>query len=319
MKRIISFVILFFSLLGFGFAQTVVFWTDNVDALPIKVYMNGRYIGSITKAYRNSPNCYTSGCVTIKPPYSSNTWRAESESLGAETSGRYSLVNGCNSFQLFAGGRKLSQNPYSNNNQTSSNNANTSTTLTDPGPSAAGAVGALLLIADVLLNSDMYISAIGSDYYSGLEFGLRNNWNSHICFEQTAAWRYSLEKPLFPPFHTDTYGENPFWGDYNYRKRSNWGCNFRMLYNFFDRDRVFGRDKPFMINPYIGFGCDYMQYDGFFTSGVVGFTFGSRRVKMDCRYSFGYDFRYQRVPVNQLQIGLIVAYQYYKFGIFRKH
>ena len=316
MKRALFFALFLLCLFGQLSAQTVVFWTDNVDALPIKVYMNGSYIGSITKAYGRDPGCYTSGCVTKRPPYKSNTWRAVSESLGTETTGRYSLVDGCNSFQLFSGGRRLNYNPYQ---------SSTPTQPTNPPPtppsSGAGLAGLVLIVSEVILNSDLYVSGIASDYYSGLEFGFRNNWNSHISFEQTVAWRYTLDKPLLSPFHTDTYGPNQFLGEMglSYRKRSNWGCNFRFLYNFLDRDAVFSRYKPFMINPYIGFGCDYMQYDGFFTSAVAGFTFGSRRVKMDCRYTFGYDLRYQRIPVNQLQLGLIVAYQYNKFGFFKRH
>ena len=303
-------------------AQTVVFWTDNVDALPIKVYMNGNYIGSITKAYRGDPGCYTSGCVTKQPPYKSNTWRAVSESLGAETSGRYSLVNGCNSFQLFSGGRKLDHNPYQNSSSISDNSETQPSNNGSGGGDGAGAAfaglgivvaGLAVVAGEVILNSDLYVSGIASDYYSGLEFGFRNNWNNHISFEQTVAWRYTLDKPLIPSLHTNTFDNM---NGYDYGNRSNWGCNFRLLYNFMGRGRVFSRNHKFMLNPYVGFGCDYMQYDGFFTSAVAGFTFGNYRVKMDCRYTFGYDFRNQRIPVNQIQLGLIVTYQFYKFGFF---
>ena len=323
MKKKLLYLFILFITSGTSFAQTVVFWTDNVDALPIKVYMNGSYIGSITKAYRSVPDCYTSGCVTKQPPYKSNTWRAVSESLGAETTGKYSLVNGCNSFQLFSGDRKIDHNPYQNSTSNNDNSGSSSSNNGDYGGAGSALAGLGIVVAglavvagEVILNSDLYVSGIAADYYSGLEFGFRNNWNNHISFEQTVAWRYSLEEPLFPPFHTDTYGNNPFLGDYDYRKRSNWGCNFRLLYNFMDRGRVFSRNHKFMLNPYIGFGCDYMQYDGFFTSAVAGFTFGNYWVKMDCRYTFGYDFRNQRIPVNQIQLGLIVTYQFYKFGFF---
>lgn len=304
------------------FAQTVVFWTDNVDALPIKVYMNGSYIGSITKAYRSDPGCNTSGCVTKKPPYKSNTWRAVSESLGAETTGQYSLVNGCNSFQLFSGGRKLDHNPYQNSSSTSDNSDTQPSNNGSGGGDGSGAAlaglgivvaGLAIVAGEVILNSDLYVSGIASDYYSGLEFGFRNNWNNHISFEQTVAWRYTLDKPLISSLHTNTFDNM---NGHEYRNRSNWGCNFRLLYNFMGRGRVFSRNHKFMLNPYVGFGCDYMQYDGFFTSAVAGFTFGNYRVKMDCRYTFGYDFRNQRIPVNQIQLGLIVTYQFYKFGFF---
>lgn len=317
-KKLLILSILLFSS-GIVLSQTVVFWTDNVDALPIKVYMNGSYIGSITKAYRSDPGCYSSGCITKQPPYKSNTWKAVSESLGAETSGRYSLVNGCNSFQLFSGGRKLDHNPYQNSSSTYYNNETPSSNGGGGGAGSALAglgivvVGLAVVAGEVILNSDLYVSGIASDYYSGLEFGFRNNWNNHISFEQTVAWRYTLDEPLIPPFHTNTIDDV---NGYNYRGRSNWGCNFRLLYNFMGRGRVFSRNHKFMLNPYVGFGCDYMQHDGFFTSAVAGFTFGNYRVKMDCRYTFGYDFRNQRIPINQIQLGLIVTYQFYKFGFF---
>ena len=320
MKKNLLILSVLLSISGAVLSQTVVFWTDNVDALPIKVYMNGSYIGSITKAYRSVPDCYTSGCVTKQPPYKSNTWRAVSESLGAETTGKYSLVNGCNSFQLFSGGRKLDHNPYQNSTSNNDNIGSSSSNNGDYGGAGSALAGLGIVVAglavvagEVILNSDLYVSGIASDHYSGLEFGFRNNWNKHISFEQTVAWRYTLDEPLITALHTNTFEET---NGYGYRGRSNWGCNFRLLYNFMGLGRVFSRNHKFMLNPYVGFGCDYMQYDGFFTSAVAGFTFGNYRVKMDCRYTFGYDFRNQRVPVNQIQLGLIVTYQFYKFGFF---
>ena len=322
--KILSLVIVLFLLCGNSVSQTVIFWTSNVDALPIKVYMNGRYIGSITKAYRSAPSCYTSGCVTVEPSNKSNTWRAESKSIGAETSGNYQLSSGCNSLQLFANGRKLSGNPYqssSSHNDSDQTNSNRGSTSPNAAAGAGMAVVALAVVAaEFLLNSDLYVTGTLSSQYGGLEFGFRNNWNKHICLEQIVVWRYEINPPIPHFLNTDSYRQNSFFdyqNGYSHRRRSNWGCNFRFLYNFFDRDYTF-RNTDFMLNPYIGFGCDYMQYDGFFTSAMAGFTFGSRRVKMDCRYTFGYDFRYQNVVVNQLQLGLIVSYQYRKFGFFRR-
>lgn len=315
MKKYLLILPILFFISGAVLAQTVVFWTDQSRTGPIKIYMNGKYCGTITKRYTSTPDCYASGCVTVTPPNKHNPWEAIAND-GSRWSGDVKLSSGCNTLRL------QDVNPPPRKQTSSNSNSSPTNTTTGGGGEALAGLGLALaglavVAGEVILNSDLYVSGIASDYYSGLEFGFRNNWNSHISFEQTVVWRYGLNKPLFPPFHTDTYGYNPFWEDYNYRSRSNWGCNFRMIYNFLDRDRIFGRNKPFMINPYVGFGCDYMQYDGFFTSGVVGFTFGSRRVKMDCRYTFGYDFRYQRIPVNQLQIGLIVAYQYRKFGFFK--
>ncbi len=313
MKRILKTFFLYcvmYLLFGHILGQTVIFWTDNVDALPIKVYMNGRYIGSITKAYYHAPKCHTSGCVTIQLPSKSNTWRAVSESLGAETSGNYNLSTGCYPFQLFASGRKIN-----------TNNPPPPPPPPPPKPELAP-IALAVVIAEVLLNSDFYVSGTLSSQYGGLEFGFRNNWNKHISLEQTVVWRYAFYQSIPHFLHTDNYEMLPLNNyDYSYnhshRKRSNWGCDFRLVYNFFDRDYTF-RNTNFMLNPYVGFGCDYMQYDGFFTSAVAGFTFGSKRVKMDCRYTFGYDFSNQSIVVNQLQLGIIVAYQYRRFGFFRK-
>lgn len=318
-KLLILSILLFIS--GTVLSQTVVFWTDQTRTGPIKIYMNGKYCGTITKRYTSTPDCYAYGCVTVTPPNQHNPWEAIADD-GSRWSGDVNLSSGCNALRL----QDVNPPPRSQNNSNSNSNpANTTHGGGGGGEETAFAglgivaAGLAVVAGEVILNSDLYVSGIASDYYSGLEFGFRNNWNNHISFEQTVVWRYTLDKPLLPPFRTDTYGPNPFWGDWEsgYRMRSNWGCNFRLLYNFFDRDYTF-RNTNFMLNPYVGFGCDYMEYDGFFTSAVAGFTFGSRRVKMDCRYTFGYDFRYQRVPVNQIQVGLIVAYQYNKFGFFRK-
>jgi len=312
LKGFISAIILLL-MCGYATSQTVVFWTDQTRTGPIKVYMNGEYYGKITKAYSSAPDCYTSGCVTVVPPKKSNEWYAIADD-GSRWSGDVKLKEGCNALRL----RDVNPPPQNNTSSNSGNNENSSSNSnSDVSSAAAGAGLALAALAvaaaEVVLNSDFYVSGVLSSRYSGLEFVFRNNWNRHISFEQTVVWRYSLLQPIPNFLNTDRYESY----GYNNYKRSNWGCNFRLTYNFFDRNRTF-RNTNFMLNPYLGFGCDYMQYDGFFTSAVAGFTFGSRRVKMDVRYTFGYDFKGRRTAVNQLQLGLIVAYQYRRFGFFKK-
>ena len=318
MKKNILILSVLLSISGALLSQTVVFWTDQNRTGPIKIYMNGKYCGTITKKYTSTPDCYASGCVTVTPPNKHNPWEAIADD-GSRWSGDVKLSSGCNALRL----RDVNPPPSSQNG----GNSDSKPTDTPPdggggsgdgaGPALAGlgivVAGLAVVAGEVILNSDLYVSGIASDHYSGLEFGFRNNWNNHISFEQTVAWRYTLDEPLITTLHTNTFDEM---NGYGYRGRSNWGCNFRLLYNFMGRGRVFSRNHKFMLNPYVGFGCDYMQYDGFFTSAVAGFTFGNYRVKMDCRYTFGYDFRNQRIPVNQIQLGLIVTYQFYKFGFF---
>lgn len=322
-KRFFLILVLFFSV-GFAFSQSVLFWTNERVTGPIRVYWNGRYVGTITKGYSSCPGCYASGCVTVEPTKKENTWYAEAEDGSRWTSKNQSYHStDCVAHCLV--GHSSKSESYSPQNDSGNNEY-----LPDYSNALAGAGLALVAIAvaatEVILNSDLYVSGTISSQYGGLEFGFRNNWNRHISFEQTAVWRYALNQPIPNFLHTDNYitpsfsdNNYDYYGGegYYYRNRSNWGCNFRLVYNFFDRDRTF-RNKNFMLNPYVGFGCDYMQYDGFFTSVIGGFTLGSKRVKMDCRYTFGYDFSNQSVVVNQLQLGLIVAYQYRRFGFFRR-
>lgn len=330
MKRLLKKIIGAFALLlligSSVFAQkTLTFWTDQKVTGPIKIYYNGSYAGSITRGYSSFPGCYAYGCVTVTVKGTGNTWKAIAEDGTEWSSTKETLHAECTGMRLYCRSSSHTSNPpggYTGNGN------GPEVTPPPPAPVGAGIVIAAIAVAsmEVILNSDLYVAGSFSGQYGGLEFGFRNNWNRHITFEQMVAWRYKFRSPVPHYLHTDNYDTKPvyydgyygyYYGDDYYYNRSNWGCNFRLIYNFFDRDRTF-RNTNCIVNPYVGFGCDYMQNDGFFTSVVAGFTFGSRRVKLDCRYTYGYDFLNRCSAVNQLQMGLIVAYQYRKFGFFRK-
>lgn len=329
MKRLLKKIIGAFALLlligSSVFAQkTLTFWTDQNVTGPIKIYYNGSYEGSITRGYSSFPGCYAYGCVTVTVKGTGNTWKAIAEDGTEWSSTKETLHAECTGMRLYCRSSSHTSNPpggYTGNGN------GPDVTPPPPAPVGAGIVIAAIAVAamEVCLNSDFYVSGTVSSRYGGLEFGFRNNWNRHISFEQTVVWRYRFLQPIPHFLHTDNfetptiydYNSNSYYYAYNYY-RSNWGCNFRLIYNFFDRDRVFAYTN-YIVNPYVGFGCDFMADDGFFTSAVAGFTFGSRRVKLDCRYTFGYDFRNRSTVANQLQLGLIVAYQYKRLRFFRRN
>jgi hypothetical protein len=89
---------------------TVVFWTNCSSCLPIKVWVNGSYYGTITVAYSSAPLCGASGCVTV-----SNLRVSEGHNYSAEAangskwektgvSNKMSVRGGCNTLLLSSSG-----------------------------------------------------------------------------------------------------------------------------------------------------------------------------------------------------------------------
>lgn len=330
LKRILGIILLLFFCSTVSAQKTLTFWTDQNVTGPIKIYYNGSYAGSITRGYSSFPGCYAYGCVTVTVKGTGNTWKAVADDGTEWSSSSETLHAECTGMRLYCRSRQNTTSPTPRSAESS--NGQTNPYVGDGGGGGYAVAGAAIAFAaiavaamEVCLNSDFYVSGTVSSRYGGLEFGFRNNWNRHISFEQTVVWRYRFLQPIPHFLHTDNfetptiydYNSNSYYYAYNYY-RSNWGCNFRLIYNFFDRDRVFAYTN-YIVNPYVGFGCDFMADDGFFTSAVAGFTFGSRRVKLDCRYTFGYDFRNRSTVANQLQLGLIVAYQYKRLRFFRRN
>lgn len=286
--------------------RTLTFWTDETTTGKITVYYNGNYVGTITKSYTRFPGCYASGCVTVTVKGRGNTYEAFAEDGTHWSSDATTLDAECTGMRLHG-----HTNSSSNSGGYGGSNNNSGPRPEPPGLGEGAIVvlgvfaAAAVVVGEVFLNSDLYIAAPLSYNYSGLEFGFRNNWNDHITFEQTVVWHYELPMPM-----QFLNNDSPF------HKRSDWGCNARLIYNFFERDKFWNYDQC-ILNPYVGFGADYMQQEGFFTTAVAGFTFGNERVKMDCRYTFGYDFRNKTIPVNQIQLGLVITYQLRRFGIFK--
>ena len=291
--------------------KTLTFWTNESKTGNIKVYYNGKYAGTITRGYSSFPGCGARGCVTVTVYGVNNTYEAIAEDGSHWSSYATSLDAPCTGM-LLSGHSSTSSSSSSNDDDSNYGGYIPPTGPVGP-PDHNGAIIALGVLAaaaavvgEVYLNSDLYIVAPLSSNYSGLEFGFRNNWNDHITFEQTAVWHYELPSQI-QFIDNDSY----------FPGRSDWGCNARLIYNFFERDKFWNYGQ-FILNPYVGFGADWMMWEGFFTSAVAGFTFGNEIVKMDCRYTFGYDFRHKTIPINQIQLGLIITYQLNKFGFFHR-
>lgn len=46
-------------------AQSICFWTDDADAVPIRIYVDREYIGDVTAAFAEQPLIDTEGCLSV--------------------------------------------------------------------------------------------------------------------------------------------------------------------------------------------------------------------------------------------------------------
>ena len=46
-------------------AQSICFWTDDADAVPVRIYVDHEYFGDITVAYQEQPLLDAEGCVSV--------------------------------------------------------------------------------------------------------------------------------------------------------------------------------------------------------------------------------------------------------------
>ena len=73
----------------------VVFWTNQKTQGSIRIYVNNRYVGKITRSYSSAPSCGAAGCVTVTLSGKGNSWYGKAEDGTIWTSSRTSLVAGC--------------------------------------------------------------------------------------------------------------------------------------------------------------------------------------------------------------------------------
>ena len=82
----------------------VVFWTNQKTQGSIRIYVNNRYVGKITRSYSSAPSCGAAGCVTVTLSGKGNSWYGKAEDGTIWTSSLTSLVAGCNRIRLYSTG-----------------------------------------------------------------------------------------------------------------------------------------------------------------------------------------------------------------------
>ncbi|MDR0606722.1 MAG: hypothetical protein LBG80_20825 [Bacteroidales bacterium] len=345
MKRILFLLFILLSFSASLYAQfQLMFWTKNPEYGNIKMYVNDRYVGTITRAYSWAPDCGTYGCVTVNITKPHSTWSAESEDGTTWSSTPATLINGCNRLELY--GTPNSEKQHKSTSGSSSGSSSKSTSgstsgsdrgspVTDAGGAGAaiGAAGAAVATLLVLFSSDLYITGAFSGNYGGMEFGLRNSWNKHIDIEYGASYnRLGAWGKQGDVFGSDYYNTSNTRYSYEEGNPADlWGMNLNFMFSFFKRPYVgdygntiyggiedewnrYGRRHP-VANPYIGI-CTHLFFHN--TPFAIGPCAGvnlaaGNRVKFSFRYTFLYNFERERIAAHQVEAGFILKYQIIPF------
>lgn len=319
MKKLLLFILLSCAPVAYLFADTyVMFWTSNKNYGKIKVYHNGSYAGTITRAYSSAPSCGTAGCVTVRISGTGNTWRAEAEDGTTwSSSARTYQSNTCNTIRLY--GTPTGGGGYSQSYSSGSGNAGGNSTGSKyvPGGTDDGTFGAVLIIAAAVgvtfLANDVYVSGVTSREYSGFNLGLRNTLDPHIDIETGVGGFFRAQNKLMPKSMATRYNfdrRDPY---YEEMSKGTWTFDFNILYNVRERDRdprfspiwnaFFGVGTSTILNP----GYDF--HKGAFSVGpMVGLSFG-KGVKLELRYKILWNPVYEKQLFNQIELGFSVKYK----------
>lgn len=85
----------------------VMFWTSDKSHGRIRVFVNGRQVGIISRFYTSAPTCGANGCVTVTlANRSDNKWYGKADDGTVWMSGRMTLTTGCNRIQLYNTGSR---------------------------------------------------------------------------------------------------------------------------------------------------------------------------------------------------------------------
>ena len=64
--RKIAFILLSLALCGVpAMAQSICFWTDDTDVVPVRIYIDQEYLGDVTAAFAKQPLLDTEGCLSV--------------------------------------------------------------------------------------------------------------------------------------------------------------------------------------------------------------------------------------------------------------
>jgi hypothetical protein len=295
-----------------AYAQSpLMFWTKNTGYGNIDIYVNGKYEGTITRAYSSAPGCGASGCVTVIIHGSHNTWSAKAEDGSEWTSDRAQLTSSkCNTIQLY--GTPNYRKPKSATSSKSSESSATpsSSSGNSSGGDALAAAAAVVVVgvaaaavaAGVIFGAnDLYVHRATSQNYSGFNFGMKNSMSRRLDAE-IGAGAYSANDVLKTPsgyLRTDhVYNSNP----------TIWSMDVNFVYNLLPR--------RMMIKPYVGVGTSLLfsmlgEKTVFGFGGIAGLSAGlwHDRLQLHARYKWLNDFNHSMVAASQIEFGLSVKYK----------
>jgi len=299
---------------------TLMLWTNSMAHGVIKIYYNGRYMGTITQAYSSKPECNAYGCVTFKVEGSRNIFRAYAKDGTEWTSDIINLSStGCNTLLLSNDSvtKKSDTSTDEKSPGTKSGGGNITTTSddgetivsTDDQLSEAAAIAGVVVLATAVVivaavSNDIYVSKSESSAYNGYSVGFKNTTNNHIDVEYGMTFNKKGGSILKSGFETGYIGNS----DKNLNT-----INFAFVYNFIGR----GKTREPIFNPYAGIAFSSCVNDDFARSGVgalAGFSIG-RQLKLHIRYKWLKNFEHDLIFENQIEVGLSFRYQK---GIFFK-
>jgi hypothetical protein len=310
MKKLV-FLFLLTALSIVGMAQSrLMFWTANKDYGNIKIYVNNRYEGTITHAYRSAPDCGAYGCVTVVIRGQHNTWHAEGEDGSRWSSERASLRKGCNRLRLYGSANyhaPQATSSSSGNASGSSSGSPSGNVFTDTDDETAmamayGMVFVAALAAPVGLlfaATDIYGHWATSQNYTGYTFGLKNAISLHTDFE--------LGGGIYQPKADYKTPSGFFKTDYPHDRRpSTWAIDLNILHNILPRRMA--------VNPYLGIATSGLitADGGYGIGGMAGISAGlwRNRIQLHARYKWVKNFAAENVLANQLEFGMSIRYKY---------
>lgn len=258
----------------------VVFWTDQERPGAIKVYVNGRYKGKITKSYRSAPKCGAAGCVTVTVSGKNNKWYGVASDGTRWYSNSTTLIRGCNAIRLYS-----VENPSSSRLKSSSRSYSSSTKGSENS----------VYYQDSERSSSVQV--FGDAYESVMAAGMSVPKKGFPYFAVSAGYNRFTDGFVGLKYRTGGFCGFSIFGDFGFIKGVNghpWNVGAGLCIENFAWDLRFGNTS---LCPNYGLMIDF-SYDWYFTkkfgvSAVLGAGFGDTKKKdpdfiWNCGISFSY-------------------------------
>ena len=258
----------------------VVFWTSQERQGPIKVYVNGRYEGKITKSYRSAPKCGASGCVTVTISGKNNQWYGVASDGTRWYSSSATLSRGCNAIRLYSSGGSSS----SRSRGSSSSHSSSGGTVPKGNPGG-----------DAISSS---VQKMGDAYGSIMREGMSVPVEGFPYFAVNAGYSRFSSGFIGLKYRTGGFCGLSLFGDFGFLKSDYgypWDVGFGLCIKDFAWDLRFGNTG---LCPNYGLMTD-ISYDWYFTekfgvSAIVGLGLGdTKKNDPDLIWTWGISFSYK--------------------------